>query len=125
MLKVNKITPVIYTIDIQETIEFYVNLLGFNCEGFDIEIGWARVELDNADLMISLPNSQLQFQKPVFTGSFYFNMGNVDLFWERIKDNVKICYPIENFEYGMREFGIYDNNGYLLQFGEEIINSIS
>ena len=52
-------------------------------------------------------------------------MGNVDLFWERIKDNVKICYPIENFEYGMREFGIYDNNGYLLQFGEEIINSIS
>lgn len=125
MLKVNKITPVIYTIDIQETIEFYVNQLGFNCKGFDIEIGWARVELDNADLMISLPNSQLQFQKPVFTGSFYFNMGNVDLFWERIKDNVKICYPIENFEYGMREFGIYDNNGYLLQFGEEIINSIS
>ncbi|MFM6969788.1 MAG: VOC family protein [Sediminibacterium sp.] len=125
MLKVNKITPVIYTIDIQETIEFYVNQLGFNCEGFDIEIGWARVEFDNADLMISLPNSQLQFQKPVFTGSFYFNVGNVDLFWERIKDNVKICYPIENFEYGMREFGIYDNNGYLLQFGEEIINSIS
>lgn len=122
MLKVNKITPVIYTIDIQETIEFYVNQLGFNCKGFDIEIGWARVEFDNADLMISLPNSQLQFQKPIFTGSFYFNMEDVDLFWQSIKDNVRICYPIENFEYGMREFGIFDNNGYLLQFGQEIIN---
>lgn len=122
MLKVNKITPVIYTIDIQETIEFYVNQLGFNCEGFDTEIGWARVEFDNADLMISLPNSQLEFQKPIFTGSFYFNMENVDLFWQSIKDNVKICYPIENFEYGMREFGIFDNNGYLLQFGQENIN---
>lgn len=122
MLKVNKITPVIYTIDIQGTIEFYVNQLGFTCEGFDIEIGWARVEFDNADLMISLPNSQLQYQKPIFTGSFYFNMENVDLFWQSIKDNVRICYPIENFEYGMREFGIFDNNGYLLQFGQEIIN---
>lgn len=122
MLKVNKITPVIYTIDIQGTIEFYVNQLGFKCEGFDIEIGWARVEFDNADLMISLPNSQLPYQKPIFTGSFYFNMENVDLFWQRIKDNVRICYPIENFEYGMREFGIFDNNGYLLQFGQEIIH---
>jgi hypothetical protein len=30
------------------------------------------------------------------------------------------CYPIEDFEYGRREFAIFDNNGYLLQFGQEI-----
>jgi hypothetical protein len=36
------------------------------------------------------------------------------------KENTKVCYPIENFEYGMREFAIYDNNGYLLQLGQEI-----
>lgn len=29
-------------------------------------------------------------------------------------------YPIENFNYGMREFVIYDNNGYVLQFGEAV-----
>ncbi len=40
--------------------------------------------------------------------------------WQQLKDSAKICYPIENFEYGMREFAIYDNNGYLLQFGQEI-----
>jgi len=28
-----------------------------------------------------------------------------------------ICYEIETFEWGMREFAIYDNNGYILQFG--------
>jgi len=37
----------------------------------------------------------------------------------RLKDKVRVCYPLENFEYGMREFAIYDNNGYLLQFGQE------
>ena len=40
--------------------------------------------------------------------------------WERLKDKTNVCYPIETFEYGMREFAIYDNNGYLLQFGQEI-----
>ena len=44
---------------------------------------------------------------------------DVDALWERLKDVVRVCYPIEDFEYGMREFGIYDNNGYLLQFGQE------
>jgi hypothetical protein len=33
---------------------------------------------------------------------------------------VKIAYPMEDFEYGMREFAIYDNNGYMLQFGAPI-----
>jgi hypothetical protein len=31
-----------------------------------------------------------------------------------------VCYGIEDFFYGMREFAIYDNNGYLLQFGQPI-----
>jgi hypothetical protein len=32
----------------------------------------------------------------------------------------RICYLIETFEYGTREFAIYDNNGYVLQFGQEL-----
>ena len=36
-------------------------------------------------------------------------------------DRVRICYPIETFDYGMREFAIYDdNNGYVLQFGRPL-----
>ena len=35
-----------------------------------------------------------------------------------VKDHVRVCYPIEDFHYGMREFAIFDNNGYLLQFGQ-------
>ena len=38
----------------------------------------------------------------------------------KVKDAVRVCYPIEDFDYGMREFAIFDNNGYLLQFGQEI-----
>lgn len=31
-----------------------------------------------------------------------------------------VCYPAEDFPFGMRGFIIYDNNGHLLQFGQEI-----
>ena len=37
-----------------------------------------------------------------------------------MKDKAEVVYPIEDFDYGMREFAIRDNNGYLLQFGQEI-----
>jgi hypothetical protein len=37
--------------------------------------------------------------------------------WAEVKDVAKIAYPLEVFDYGMSEFAIYDNNGYMLQFG--------
>ena len=122
-MKLNKLTPIIYTTDLQETVDFYVNTLGFTCLANEPNWGWARVQLDNADLMISKPNDHIPFDKPTFTGSFYFDTDNVDNIWNRVKDKLKVCYPIENFEYGMREFAVYDNNGYLLQFGQHIVET--
>ncbi|MGQ0540780.1 MAG: hypothetical protein ACT4O9_02875 [Blastocatellia bacterium] len=37
-----------------------------------------------------------------------------------MKDKALVCYDIEDFPYGMREFAVYDNNGYILQFVQEI-----
>lgn len=62
------------------------------------------------------------FEKPAFTGSFYFNTDEIDALWAELKDKANVAYGIENFEYGMREFAVYDNNGYLLQFGQELEN---
>lgn len=120
-MKLNKLTPIIYSNNLQETVDFYVKTLGFSCVAFEPYWGWARVQLHNVDLMISKPNAHTSFDKPVFTGSFYFNTTDVDTLWNKLKSRTKICYPIEDFEYGMREFAVYDNNGYLLQFGQEII----
>jgi hypothetical protein len=50
----------------------------------------------------------------------YFTTDDVDGPWEELKDKVRVCYGIEDFVYGIREFAIYDNSGYLLQFDQEI-----
>ena len=38
----------------------------------------------------------------------------------QLKDKAAIVYPLEDFDYRMRKFAIRDNNGYILQFGQEI-----
>ncbi len=70
--------------------------------------------------MVSKPNAHENFEKIGFTGSFYFKTDDVGKLWENLKNKAKICYKIETFGWGMREFSIYDNNGYILQFGQPV-----
>ena len=114
------IRPMLWTPDLKGSVDFYTTVLGFECCALVEDWGWASVRRDNVSIMFALPNAHEPFEKPVFTGSIYINTDDVDKLWQDLKDKVKVCYPIENFDYGMREFAIYDNNGYLLQFGQDI-----
>jgi uncharacterized glyoxalase superfamily protein PhnB len=104
--------------NMDDTVRFYCDVLGFSCTN-RME-GWAALQKEEAELMIALPNEHVPFDKPTLTGSLYFNTDDVDAVWAQVKDNTTVVYPIENFSYGMREFAIRDNNGYCLQFGQEI-----
>ena len=117
-MKLESVRPVLAVNNIDETVRFYRDVLGFEC--VNQMDGWAALRKDQVELMISLPNAHEPFEKPTLTGSIYFNAADVDAVWEQIKDKVSVVYPIENFFYGMREFAIRDNNGYTLQFGQEI-----
>jgi uncharacterized glyoxalase superfamily protein PhnB len=117
-MKLNKLTPMLTVTNMDETIRFYRDVLGFECANRS-EI-WATLLNYDVEIMIALPNAHVPFEKPQFTGSFYFNPDDVDALWQRLKDKATVVYPIENFFYGMREFAIRDNNGYCLQFGSEI-----
>jgi uncharacterized glyoxalase superfamily protein PhnB len=114
------LTPMLRTKEIKATIDFYTNTLNFTCKSYSEEWGWATLERDEINIMLAVPNAHEPFDKAVFTGSFYFEVEDINSWWNSLKDKARVCYPLEDFEYGMREFGIYDNNGYLLQFGQEI-----
>lgn len=119
-MKLNYLRPVLLTAKLEETITFYTSILGFTVTDKNEEWGWASLHRDGVHIMLSKPNEHMAFSKPVFTGSFYINVNNVDDLWAQLNDKVQICYGIEDFDWQMREFAIYDNNGYVLQFGEEI-----
>jgi uncharacterized glyoxalase superfamily protein PhnB len=119
-MKLLEVTPIIRTNEMKETLQFYTEILGFTCHEYNEEWGWATLGKDDAGIMVAKPNADTPLEKAVFTGSFYFTTDEVDKLWAELKDKAKVCYEIENFEYGMRDFAIYDNNGYILQFGQEI-----
>lgn len=119
-MKLTNLRPMLWTEDLQASVDFYRDVLGFEAVEFRDDWGWASLSKGDVSLMLSRPNEHEKYDKIGFTGSFYINTDEVDALWEELKDKAKICYPIENFFYGMREFAVYDNNGYLLQFGQEI-----
>lgn len=120
MTKFQAMRPMLWTNELKETIAFYVNVLGFTCDEYNEEWGWASLHRDSTELMLAKPNAHTPFEKPLFTGSFYITVDDVDALWNQLDGKCSVCYEIETFEWGMREFAVYDNNGYLLQFGQNI-----
>jgi uncharacterized glyoxalase superfamily protein PhnB len=119
-MKLEVVTPMLRTKRLREAIQFYESVLGFVCREYDEDWGWASLGRDGVAIMLASPNAHEPFDRPAFTGSLYFRTDDVDALWARVRDRARVCYPIENFDYGQREFAIYDGDGYLLQFGSPI-----
>lgn len=103
---------------IEPAVAFYRDVLGFALVA-SME-GWAAVARDGVEIMFALPNAHVPFERPHFTGSLYLRTDDVDAAWAQLKDRCRVEYAPETFDYGMREFAVYDNSGYLLQFGQEV-----
>lgn len=122
----HQLSLIVWTKDLNETISFYVNALGFKSRSnFP---NFASFQRDEVQIMAIVPTDDREdcdtteafFPKPIFTGSIYVFMQSVDELWEEIKNKVKVKSAIADREYMMRDFSILDNNGYELVFGEDI-----
>jgi uncharacterized glyoxalase superfamily protein PhnB len=107
--------------DLDGTAQFYCDVLGFSRTGEGK--GFVGLTNGKAQIMLATPNAHEAWNGPAFTGSLYLYVDDVDSLWARLSVRTKICYPIESFDYGMREFAIYDNNGYVIQFGQATENA--
>lgn len=115
-----RLTPMLRTPDLPGTLAFYRDVLGFELVSGAPEHGWLALRRDGADLMLSGLNAHEGDAATGFTGSLYLEVADVDALWDAVRDHARVCYTPETFAYGMREFAVYDNNGYLLQFGTPV-----
>lgn len=123
-MRLEALTPMLRTWDLPGSIAFYTQVLAFRCDSHSDDWGWASLRRDDVKMMLSGPNQHEGDIAPGFTGSLYFRTDDVDAVWQLLKDRTRVCYAIETFAYGMREFAIYDNNGYVLQFGQPIARQL-
>lgn len=111
--------PVLASLNIKDTVDFYRTKLGFNKIGY----------LDDNYAVISRDKFVVYFWKfddkihPENT-SCYIDVENIDLLYNELK-SFNVIHPngkLEDKPYGMREFAILDNNGNMIKFGEELKN---
>lgn len=95
-MELQELTPMLWTDDVKATIDYYVNILGFE-EGNSIEEWqWGVVEKDKIKIMLAKPNEHTPYDKPQFTGSLYLRTNDVEAWWNHLKDKATIFYSIEN-----------------------------
>jgi uncharacterized glyoxalase superfamily protein PhnB len=112
------LAPILVTDDMDRSIRFYVEVLGFTC-GLQTP-GYSNLQRDAVRIMLAGPNGHEPWHGAKFTGQLYIGLETaeaVDALWATVQDRAEIIYPIDDFEYGAREFGIRDDNGYHLAFG--------
>tara|TARA_R110002049_G_scaffold91381_1_gene227811 strand:+ start:1852 stop:2298 length:447 start_codon:yes stop_codon:yes gene_type:complete len=138
-MKANKLTPNFEVKNIRETIEFYQTALGFSLvmavpetqDGIEQsltngkEYVYALVNKDSVEMMFQRADSfkeDVRLAKDLSIGasvSFYMEIDGIDSFYEQLKDNGLNPTELKTAWYGMREFYIKDNNGYILGFAEK------
>lgn len=123
------ITPNLIADNVQETVDYYVNILGFkliNSVPADNGLVWAQVSLDQVSVMLQERTSienELESLKDFPTGmsgTLFIIMDRINEYYNLIKDKAVIIKGMERSFYNHDEFTIADLNGYLITFSEPL-----
>ena len=115
-----RLVPALLVRDMAQTLAFY-EALGFElagCHPSQSAPTWAEVKRDSIHLQFHTEPPHGTPPEPVCSGTFYIYPESVIALAEEWKDKVEFAWGPEVMDYGMREFGIQDPNGYYIAFTE-------
>lgn len=128
-VNLQKITPNLMVEDVERTVDFYKNVLGFYIVSAYPDTGkmdFAIVSLDSVDIMFQRKDNMIeelgQFQNTQIGGSFtiHIDVRDIIMIYEKAVLNARIVQELHQTAYGTKEFSIRDNNGYIITFSEPL-----
>lgn len=114
------VVPALLVKSMAETLSFY-EALGFRltgCQPERVSAAWAEVTRDSAILQFHTEPPVDTPSHPSLSGTLYFQTNHLDALAAEFRDKVSFAWGPEWMDYGAREFGILDPNGYFLAFTE-------
>lgn len=111
--------PVFRTADLQKSVRFYVDVLGFKSDQ-RAGAGSANLYRDAIRIIVSEPDAKEDWKGAAYTGHLYIGVDSLEeleALWAKVKDHARIIFAPKDLAYGAREFCIQDDNGYRLLFG--------
>ena len=129
MPQFKKLTPNLLVANVERSLAFYVDTLGFT-RGMTVPDAspFVFAAVTSGDVEIFLNDAATAVKEyPAFagkpigaTGTMFIELEGVDALHERIKSSVTITMPLVTQFYGMREFAILDPDGYVITFAERM-----
>jgi len=113
----DRLVPALLVRDMRATLAFYEKL-GFRIVGCHPNRVWAEVKRDSVCLQFHTKPACGTPEQPVCSGTFYIYPKSVTELAEELRGKVEFAWGPEVMEYGMREFGVQDPNGYYIAFTE-------
>lgn len=126
---IQTMTPNLMVKDVNKSIEFYRNVLGFELVATVPDSGtfdWAWMKHGTVELMFQTMPSLVQ-DLPEFKGkpigatqTLYTKVMDAKKLHGQIKDKANVVLGLKTTFYGMEEFSIKDPDGYLITFASEV-----
>ena len=119
--------PNLWVADINRSVAFYTQRLGFSRAMSVPETApyvWVRLSRNGVEIDLNDPATAAQdypslLGKPLgATAVLFITMDGVHAFHEALKADVRIVMPLITQPYGMTEFAIEDPDGYIITFAE-------
>ena len=127
-----KLTPNLLVANVERSLAFYVDTLGFSRSMTVPEqspfvfaaVTSGSIEIFVNDAATAVKEYPAFVGKPIgATGTMFIEVEGVDALHDRLKARVKIVMPIVTQFYGLREFAIEDPDGYVITFAERVPQS--
>jgi catechol 2,3-dioxygenase-like lactoylglutathione lyase family enzyme len=119
-----RISPMLAVADMDETIRFYEDTLGFKPVMKSPE--YSVIERDGQSIHFQKAASEEVMKCVRGHTEIYIEVSGIDVLWEQVKD-FKNRYRVRDLfvrEYGMTEFHIEDPNGCLVFVGEPTSDAV-
>lgn len=123
----SRLTPNLMVEDVNATVAFYRDVLGFDLVTSVPESGaldWALVRRDTVDVMFQSRASlaadlpQFRDRSPGGALTFYIDLEGIDALYAQVAGRGAVVKDLATTFYGTREFTMEDCNGFLLTFAE-------
>jgi len=103
-------------LSIDETKRFYQQILGFHVE--DTANHTCTARRDGGAIIFT--EADLWRSEPRCTGTLYFFIDDIELFYTEISGRLECEWPLQEMSCGLREFAVKDINGYTVAFAQRV-----
>ncbi len=127
-MKLESLTPNLMVEDVQETINYYHGVLGFDTidkvPENGVDLVWANLKKGDVEIMVQSVESliedipEIRHEKIGGGTTLFIKMTGVEKLYEDLYEAADVVVQMKDTFYGTKEFTIRDVNGYFLTFAE-------